>query len=1715
MELSLDQQKDAVLREAARLCAQVAAASPAGLADPCAAAIPTADLVAYFRLYYRHLAPEDLAGRDPARVASVALGHASFGAHRPPGRALVRVRGERADAGAQGLEPGGTLIDIVTDDMPFLVDSVSMELSRHDLGINLMIHPQLRVRRDITGELHEVCGQVDGHPGAPDEQCEAWMHLEVGRSAAPPDGLEIHLRRVLDDVAMVAEDGPRMASLAVQLADLLASEPPAPGLATLPPAELAEGCELLRWLAHGHFTFLGCREYDLVEGPDGDALRTVPGTGFGVLRHDEQRSRSFALLPPEARAKAREPRLLVLTKANSRATVYRPNYLDYIGVKKFNDSGEVVGEYRLLGLYSHAAYTESVARIPVLRRKLSEVLDRAGLSPTGHDGTDMAEILETYPREELFQISVDELLPIALGVLRLRERKQTRLFLRRDVYGRYMSCLVYLPRDRYTTNVRLRATEILRAALKGTAVDYSVMIGDAALARVHIVVRGEPGVPMPEVNAQELERALAAAARSWDEDLADEAGAQLGAEEGDRLTRIAGRMIPEGYKADVPPAAAVGDLVRIARLAESDGTFSVDLYQPSGAGPGEERLKVYRAGSPIVLSNVLPELQHMGVEVVDERPYEFSAPSRQDPDGPGGHAFTGEAGSAGLSKFPARFWIYDFGLRRTQAVRPAGPAAKILFQDAITALWQGQVEDDGFNALVLDAGLSWRQVVVLRAYARYLRQARSAFSQEYTERVLRSNPAVARLLVLLFESRFDPARQRRLGRGGQTHDGEAHDGEAHYGEAHDGEARDGKARDGKARDGEAHDTQDHNAEAERSEAIAEEIAGLLDDVASLDEDRILRSYLTLVRATLRTNYFQCDNAGAGAHKPYLVVKLDPAQAPDLPAPRPRFEVFVYSPRLEGLHLRFGRVARGGLRWSDRREDFRTEILGLVKAQQVKNAVIVPAGAKGGFVCKQLPSPADREAWLAEGTACYKLFVSGLLDVTDNLEGGRVVPPPGVVRHDGDDPYLVVAADKGTATFSDLANEVAREYGYWLGDAFASGGSAGYDHKKMGITARGAWESVKHHFRALGIDVATQEFEVAGIGDMSGDVFGNGMLLSDRIKLVAAFDHRHIFIDPVPDPASSFAERARIMQLPRSSWADYQPELISAGGGVWPRTLKSIPVSPQVRTVLGLGEQVPALTPHELIKAILCAPVDLLWNGGIGTYVKATSESHAEVGDRANDAVRIDATQLRARVVAEGGNLGLTQSARIEYALAGGLINTDFIDNSAGVDTSDHEVNIKILLNGAVGDGELTMAQRDRLLHQMTGEVAGLVLRHNSQQNACLAAARKQAASMLHVHARYMRKLERDGRLRRRLEYLPADKVIAERRAAGLGLTAPEFATLLAYTKIDLTEELVASDLCADEYLGRELAAYFPHPLRERYADRMSRHPLCREITTSMAVNEMVDRSGTTFAFRLNEETGVSGPDLVRAWLVARQVFGLPAFWASIEALDGRVEVATQVSLLLEARKLTERASRWLLLSRRPPLPIRPAIDFFTDGAVTIGSGLPKLLTGRDLTGFEERRDSFTARGVPLELAERAAGMVPTYSTFDIVEIASSIGRGVDEVAEVYFDLADRLQITRLRERIIALPKDDRWNTMARAALRDDLYAAHAALTGDVLVVSGSGTPEERLAVWAERNASAVARARQTLTEIWESERFTVATLSVALRAIRTLVTSSTLPHTGG
>ncbi|QFG24044.1 NAD-glutamate dehydrogenase [Actinomadura sp. WMMB 499] len=1610
----LDQAKDDLLRRAAETCVQ----------RPGARGGDVEEALAYLRLYYRHVAPEDLLERDPADVCGPAMAHRLLAEERPQGRPKVRVFTPTVEE--HGWDPGHTVVQVVTDDMPFLVDSVTMELARHQLAVHLVVHPLLGVDRDVAGHMNGFRGKLD----MPTDIDESWMYIEVDRTSdrALLEGLEKDLLRILQDVRVAFEDGPKMRARAGEIADAVRGDGP-----ELPEKELAEGVELLDWLADGHFTFLGYRDYTLVE--DGTALRPEPGTGLGILRDDTRESRSFAALPPEVREKATEKRLLVLTKANSRSTVHRPLYLDYIGVKKFDASGEVVGERRFLGLFTHVAYSESIAHVPVLKSKRDEVLDRSGFPRDSYDGQDLIEVLEGYPRDELFQISVDDLLGIALGVLRLRDRRQLRLFLRKDMYGRFMSCMVYLPRDRYTTKVRLRIQGILKEAFEGVTVDYSANVTESLLARLHVVVRGERGRPLPDVDVDDLEARVAAATRSWSDDLADAVVELFGEERSGNLSRRFADAFPEGYKADFPARTAVADLRFLEELGP-DADTSINLYEPFGAEHGERRLKIYRLGEPISLSRVLPLLQNMGVEVVDERPYEIGTDDGN------------------------RYWIYDLGLRYAPSPDVPEESVKELFQDAFRALWRGEIENDGFNALVLHVGLTFREAMILRAYALYQRQAGTTFSKRYVEQVLLRNASITRLLVRLWESRLDPSLA-----GGED---------------------------------------------ERSLGITEELQGKLDEVASLDEDRILRAYLAMIQATLRTNHYQ--------RRPYLALKLDPERIPDLPEPRPMYEIFVYSPSVEGVHLRYGAVARGGLRWSDRREDFRTEILGLVKAQAVKNTVIVPAGAKGGFVGKQLPDPAvDREAYQQAGIACYKDFISGLLDVTDNLVDGKVVPPPDVVRHDGDDTYLVVAADKGTATFSDIANGVAAEYGFWLGDAFASGGSVGYDHKAMGITARGAWESVRYHFRSLGKDTQAEDFTVVGIGDMSGDVFGNGMLLSEHIRLVAAFDHRHIFLDPDPDAAVSFGERRRLFELPRSTWDDYDTSLISKGGGVFPRTVKSIKITPPVRAALGIEDGVLALTPYELIRAILRAPVDLLWNGGIGTYVKGSLETNDSVGDKANDSVRVDGAELRCRVVGEGGNLGLTQLARIEFARSGsngqgGLVNTDFIDNSAGVDTSDHEVNIKILLDQAVRDGELTGKQRDTLLYEMTDEVGRLVLRDNYAQNVVLEASRAQAPAMLHVHARHMRKLERDGRLNRHLEFLPGHKAIAERRQSALGLTGPEFSVLLAYAKLALDAEVIVSDLADDPYLESWLVDYFPTPLRERFRPHMDRHPLRRQIITTAVVNDLVNNSGSTFVFRMNEETGASSSDIARAYLVARDVFDMPRFWASVEGLTRQVDQSTQIAMLLEARKLTERGARWLLHNRRPPFDIQETIDFFGGGAATLSAQLPKLLTGQDLAAFEQRRDGFAERGVPGELAEQCAMLVAAYSTFDLVGIAHETGRPVEEVAGVYFDLAERLQLSRLRERIIALPRDDRWRSMARSALRDDLYAAHSALTRDVLVTSEPGArPEERLVHWAEKNSTAVDRAQQMLGEIWESDSFDLATLSVALRSVRTLVTSSSLP----
>ena len=1061
---------------------------------------------------------------------------------------------------------------------------------------------------------------------------------------------------------------------------------------------------------------------------------------------------------------------------------------------------------------------------------------------------------------------------------------------------------------------------------------------------------------------------------------------------------------------------------------DPDGPLATATYAEPGAPPDVLRLKLYRTG-PLSLAEVLPVLQALGVDVLDERPYELECG-----DGRGR-------------------WVYDFGLRYRAGSAPAGPGRDPLLEDALAAVWAGRAESDGFHALVTRARLPWRSVVVLRAYARYLRQASPTYSQEYVQEVLADNAAVATLLVELFEALFDPV-----------------------------------------------------GEPERSpEELAGTIEAALDDVASLDADRILRALLVLVQATVRTNHYQ--RAADGGPKPYLSLKLDPRQIPLLPQPRPAHEIWVYSPRFEGVHLRFGAVARGGLRWSDRREDFRTEVLGLVKAQMVKNALIVPTGAKGGFVGKRLPDPAqDRSAWLAEGVACYRGFISGLLDVTDNLVDGQVVAPPDVLRRDGDDSYLVVAADKGTATFSDLANEVALEYGFWLGDAFASGGSVGYDHKAMGITARGAWESVTRHFRELDLDPARDEFTVVGVGDMSGDVFGNGMLLSEHLRLVAAFDHRHIFLDPDPDPAVSYAERRRLFELPRSSWADYDPALLSPGGGVHPRSAKFLPLSPQVRARLGLSEDVAGLTPAELMRAVLRAPVDLFWNGGIGTYVKSARESNADVGDKANDAIRIDGSELRARVVGEGGNLGLTQLGRIEYALRGGRINTDAIDNSAGVDTSDSEVNFKVLLQAAVRSGELDEDGRNALLAALTDDVARLVLRHNYSQNLALAVARGQAPAMRPVHARLMAQLEARGELDRGLEFLPSDAALEERAGRGLGLTSSELSVLLAYAKITLKAQLLDSRIPEDPWFQRALVGYFPAALVDGSDERLAAHPLRRQIITTAVVNDVVDRGGISFVFRAGEETGATPAEVVRAYTVAREIFGFERLWADAEALDGQVPTAAQTLVLLEGRRLLDRTTRWLLQARRASIEVQDEVARFREPLAALTPRIPQLLVGVDLDRLAERTAELAGAGLPPELAERTAALLDAFSLLDVVEIAAGSGRSLDEVAALYFAMSSRFEIDRMLTEISGLPRGDRWQALARSSLRYDLYAAMAGLTSDVLRASAPGTaPQDAIESWEAVNDEALTRARSTLADVLAADRRDLATLSVALRTVRTLL----------
>jgi len=1554
----------------------------------------------------------DLAEREPRDVVGAALSMRTLAARRQPGETRVSVF--TPTLSEHGWTSRRTIVDICTDDAPFLVDSVTAAIARQGLAVHLLLHPLVSVRRGDDGEVLET----EVHGG----ELESWIHLEVDR--VPNDdgraALTERLLAVLADVHAAVADWPAMRRACLDLVTDLRTQPPA----TADPDAVGPAVDFLSWLADDNFTFLGYREYALESRDGEDVLIPIPHTGLGIL---SKPTTAVAHLRPEAQRTAREPRILTITKANSRATVHRDVYLDYIGARMFDDAGNVIGERRFLGMFTSSAYAASVMTLPIAAAKVRAVLAASGFDRLSHSGKDLLQILEQYPRDELFQDSVEHLLEVASEVSRLNERRRARTFLRRDEFGRFVSALVYLPRDRYNTVVRLRIEEVLRQVFDAEQVDHATRVTDAPLAQLHFVVRVPRGASLPDVDEDDLQRRLEDAVRGWDEGLVDALHHVHGDDEAARLLADYGQAFPAVYKETVTPEEAVDDLALLDRLRESE--FAVRLNAPEKDAAGK-RVLTLASRQEYPLTRILPVLTDLGVDVVEEKPYAITLADGQ------------------------KVHVSDFGLTAEGADRWSDSAWGGLFEDAFAASWTGAAESDRLNTLVLHGGLDWRRIVILRAIAMYLRQTGSSFSVEYLETALASNPALAADLVHLFELRFDPSI-----------DG---DREAQF------------------------------ADAETA------LLQALDQVASLDDDRILRSFVGVIKATWRTNFYQ--PAADGSPKPWVSMKLKCAAVPGLPKPLPMAEIWVYSPEVEGVHLRFGKVARGGLRWSDRREDFRTEVLGLVKAQMVKNAVIVPTGSKGGFFAKRLPAPSDRAAWLEAGKSAYRTFIRGLLDITDNRVGSDIVPPAGVVRHDGDDSYLVVAADKGTATFSDIANGISEEYGFWLADAFASGGSAGYDHKAMGITARGAWESVKRHFRELGIDTQTEDFTAVGIGDMSGDVFGNGMLRSRCIRLVAAFDHRHVFVDPNPDAERSFVERERLFALPGSSWDDFDRDVISAGGGVFPLSMKSIAITPEMTEALGLDPAITTLTPLELKKAVLLAPVDLLWNGAIGTYIRASDETDAEVGDRGNDAVRVTGRQLRLRVVGEGGNLGVTQRGRIEAASAGIRINTDAIDNSAGVGTSDREVNIKILLGILERDGRLDRAARDELLQSMTEEVAVQVLRDNYEQNVLLGNSRANAAVMLPVHERLMEWLEERDELDRELEFLPSRSQVADRIAEQQGLTRPEFSVLVAYAKLALKADLATTGLADDPWFARTLADYFPAPIREAYAGDLDAHPLRTEIIVNAVVNSMVNRGGITFAYRAADETGATSEDIARAYVAVREIFDLRGFVVAVEATDNLVSTDVQTDLYLTFRRLLDRATRWFAQHRPDGVDIGAEIELFQAPVAHLSTNIDRWLQGVDRQRFESRTDELQQAGVPADLARRGAGLLDVLSLLDIADCARTRGWDLEEVAKLYYAMSDRLVFEQTLTRITALPQADRWGSMARASMRDDLYAVMIELTATVADRTEPGEPAARIEAWLEQGGPSVRRAvDEAIAAAQAQDGEGLATLSVAIRRLRSLV----------
>ncbi|AQS35794.1 glutamate dehydrogenase (NAD) [Shewanella psychrophila] len=1569
---------------------------------------------------YAHMSKDDLKARNDSDLYGAVLSLWNAANMTVKGGSHIRVF--NPNQSKHGWQSTHSIIEIIQPDMPFLVDSVGMALNRNGITTHMMLHTPLSIKR-----TKDAITQVTyGDDGKGKQEKVAVFLIEIDRLSSKDDikQIEKEIASVLGDVAASVNDWQAMSSQLDETIKDLAVRP-YPG----EKQELKEASDFLNYLNNHHFTLLGYRRYDLrkVEGD----LELIPDTSssLGLMNIPGKPQPDTGLLlsnfSESARKEALDHSLLLLTKSSEKSRVHRPAYVDYVGVKRFDKKGNVIGEDRFLGLYASNLYNRSPREIPLLAEKVQRVLDRSGLTPRSHDYKALMHILETLPRDELIQGNVEELAYVAHGVLEMQDRDKLKLFVRKDGFGRFLSCLVYVSKDRYNTKLREDTQRILAQHFKSDAeVEFTTYFSESTLARTHYIVKVDNNTM--DVDVAAIENNLTEAARSWEDKLSDSLSSARGEESGTRLMKRYLTAFPRSYQEDVLPSSAVVDILQLEALDDAHNLGMLFyLPQETALSNSKVRLKLFHKDEPIHLSDVLPMLENFGLRVINERPYEIKTANGDT------------------------YWILDFLMTVRGSTTENVAESQDRFQNALSQVWKKQLEDDGFNRLVLATGLSGREVSILRAYAKYMRQIDATFSQAYIEETFTRYPQLADLLVKMFIRKFNPKlKTRTLGK------------------------------------------------------FVEQIDLRLDDVSSLDDDRIIRRYLDLINATLRTNFYQV--ADDGAEKPYVSFKFAPEDIPEMPRPLPKFEIFVYSPRVEGVHLRGGKVARGGLRWSDRREDFRTEVLGLVKAQQVKNTVIVPVGAKGGFVCKQLPTEGGREAFFTEGQACYRIFIRGLLDISDNIIEGEVIPPKNVVRHDEDDPYLVVAADKGTATFSDIANSISEEYGFWLGDAFASGGSNGYDHKKMGITARGAWESVKRHFREIGIDCQTTDFTCLAIGDMAGDVFGNGMLLSEHTRLVAAFNHLHIFIDPNPETASTYKERARLFELPRSSWDDYNKKLISKGGGIFLRSAKKIPLSAEMKEMLDTKKA--SMTPTELLKELLKMNVDLIWNGGIGTYVKASTETHAEVGDRANDTLRVNGDEVRARIIGEGGNLGCTQLGRIEYATHGGRMNTDFVDNVGGVDCSDNEVNIKILLNALVADGEMTLKQRNRLLVEMTDEVGRIVLQDCNDQTRTISVTQVRGAEQLKEQIRFIHYLEKDGKLDRGLEFLPSEDELAERLANGKPLTRPELSVLVAYAKMVLKEQLLTPEITDDPFLSQLLIAYFPLQLQERYSERMAAHPLRGEIIATSLANELVNDLGLNFVQRMQDETGASVAEAAICYTMAREVFGLADLTKEITSLNGIIPAVVQGEMLHQLRRNIRRACRWFLRHRNRSHSIEQSVAFFTPVFEDLKANVHGYMVEAEVEGIHAEIAALVKEGVNEPIATNVVNMSTLFSALDIAQIAELESKPIALVAQTYFKLGARVDLHWFLDQISEQPVANHWQALARAAFREELDWQQRSLSSVVLRSCTSTCDADTIIdQWIDSNQGLLERWFHMLADFKTSQSHEFAKFSVALRELNLLI----------